>query len=178
MTRFCTHCGKELKNGETCTCFKDAFIAKVKVFLSGEPDEKKQGFFERDKTIVPEIIHADEGELPIKQYKLAKLRSKIRGHYAEGNLQVTNKRLIFRAPGIAATGKTLIHQEFDINEISGIDVQKGTKLSVLNVFASLLLTLFLSAELQTLFEAFYRKTALGAVFIAILFFLGCSYTFS
>lgn len=174
MAHFCTRCGKELKDGETCTCFKDTLVTKIKAFLSGEPNEKKLVFLERDKQIVPDIIQADEGEQPIKQYKLAQLRSKIRGHYAEGTLQVTNKRLIFRAPGIAATGKTLIHQEFDINEISGIDVQKGTKLSILNVFASLLLTLFLSAELQTLFEAFYRKTAFGSAFVAILFFLGCT----
>ncbi|MBR2861228.1 MAG: hypothetical protein IKB86_05260 [Clostridia bacterium] len=173
MSHFCTRCGKELTDGERCFCFWKSFVVKIKALLSGEPDKKKLGLLERDKQIVPDIIQADEGELPIKQYKLAKLRSKIRGHYAEGNLQVTNKRLIFRAPGIAATGKTLIHKEFSINEISGIDVQKGTKLSVLNIIGGLLLTLFISLDFQSLFEKFYHKTEFVSAFFAILLFLGC-----
>ena len=124
---FCTKCGKELIEGEKCSCRKNNFtINGINTIRNTFNNSGNQiNFLERNKNIVPDCVSADDGEKTIKQYKLAKLRSKIRGQYAEGRLQVTNKRLLFRAAGVSTLGKTIVQQEFAINDIAGVEVQKG-----------------------------------------------------
>ncbi len=174
MAQFCTKCGKQLKDGEHCTCATDKVISRVKGLFKDRATEANGSLFKRDTPIVPDLIRPDEGEIPIKQYRFARLRSKLRGQYAEGYLQVTNKRLVFHAPGLSTVGKTLVHHEFEVNSIAGIDVQQGTRLSVLNVIGGLLLTLLISAELRSIFEAFYNESEFAATFVAVLLFLVCA----
>lgn len=96
--------------------------------------------FERNMNIVPDIIKANDGEVPIKQYDIAKLRSRITFAKAEGRLQVTNKRLIFRATGRSFMGKVSLHQEFKINELAGIEFRNRPELNIFNFFWSLIIT--------------------------------------
>lgn len=90
----------------------------------GEPETNTKNAYERNMNIVPDCIKADEGEIPIKQYTIAKLRTLHKFHWAEGRLQVTNKRVIFRAPGKSIMGRTVLQHEFAIDEIAGIEARK------------------------------------------------------
>ena len=175
MVRFCTKCGKPLDENGKCNCVQQSFITKLKAVF-GRTTEQID-FLERNKAIVPNCVKPDEGEQTIKQYKLAKLRSKIRGQYAEGRLQITNKRLLFRAAGVSSLGKTTVQHEFNINDISGVDIQKGSKISVLNIIGALLLSFILTAEAQSVLETLYLKTGSFASFAAFFLFVICTLLF-
>lgn len=90
----------------------------------GEPETNTSNAYERNMKIVPECVSADEGEIPVRQYTVAKLRTLHKLHWAEGRLQVTNKRVIFRAPGKSIMGRTVLQHEFAIDEIAGVEVRK------------------------------------------------------
>jgi hypothetical protein len=61
---------------------------------------------------------------------------------AEGRIQVTNKRVIFRAAGRSIAGRTTLQHEFAIDEIAGIEAQNNFKFSFLYVvFAALIMAL-------------------------------------
>ena len=107
---------------------------------SSEFQNRDSGSFERGSKIVPDIIAANDGEIPIKQYNIAKLRSRITLSRAEGRLQVTNKRLIFRATGRSIMGKVTLHQEFKINELAGIEFRNRPEFNIFNIFLGLILT--------------------------------------
>lgn len=117
----------------------DSFMSQVK---EKNAEMKKQNLdsFERNKLIVPDVIDANDGEIPIKQYEVAKLRSRIILSKAEGRLQITNKRLIFRAAGHSVMGKVTLHEEFKIDEIAGIEFRNRPSFNFFNMILALLLT--------------------------------------
>ena len=181
---YCTKCGKALAEGERCDCKKSGFNITKDLFAdiaktSGAEAEKvsDHNLVEKDKRIVPDCVRPDDGEQPIKQYRLAKLRSRIRGQYAEGRLQITNKRLLFRATGIASFGKSVAQEEFAVNEISGIEVKKGNRLSGLNVFAAVLLGGMATITAQGIVSTLYDSAAVVAYFCAIISALAGILTF-
>ena len=176
---YCTRCGKKLEDGEACTCKKSSFWGGVKEKLCKIIDRnpEKITFLEREKQIIPESVKPDAGEIPIRQYKLARLRSKVRGQYAEGRLQLTNKRLLFRAAGFSSLGKILIQHEFDVNEIAGVEVQKTNKISFLNFIGSVFLSWILSGEVKGWFEKIYINNDSLALLLAIVLFSICVVVF-
>ena len=97
------------------------FWKRYKVRLGLEEPEEAENVYERGMKIVPDCISADEGEIPIRQYVVAKLRTLHKLNWAEGRLQITNKRVIFRAPGHALMGRTVLQHEFAIDEIAGVE---------------------------------------------------------
>lgn len=170
MAKFCTKCGKELLEGEVCNCKKNGLLASLKALVGAgvSATPENDSILERTKKIVPDSIRPDAGELPIKQYCFARLRSRFRGQYAEGRLQVTNKRLLFRAPGISSLGKTIEQKEFSINEIAGIEVKKGNRISALNVFLCIILSLFISSMVESVFDALRTKSEFLATFLSYI----------
>ena len=113
------------------------FIVKMKNKLGfGTPESNALGVYERNKKIVPECIETNENEVPIKQYNIAVLRSRMKLARAEGRLQVTNKRLIFRATGRSLNGKTVQEQEFQLENLKGIEFRKDFRFSLLSYFLS------------------------------------------
>ena len=93
----------------------------------GNPELNEGDAFETDKKIIPDCVNANEGEIPVKQYEVARLRNRILGiPYARavGRIQVTNKRVIFRAPGRCLAGRTTLQHEFAIDEIAGIEARR------------------------------------------------------
>ena len=98
----------------------------------GEPETNDVDYYERNLEIVPQCIDPDSGEMPIKQYDMAVLRTRLILSRAEGRLQVTNKRVIFRATGRSLMGRTTLQHEFAIDEISGIKLRKDHRFSFLN----------------------------------------------
>lgn len=96
--------------------------------------------FERGKRIVPDCIKANEGEIPVKQYRFAILRTRGAFEKAEGRLQITNKRLLFRATGRSLQGKTELHEEFNLSEIAGFEARNRHVFSLLKLIGAILLT--------------------------------------
>ena len=101
--------------------------------------------FERGKQIVPECIKANEGEIPVKQYRFAILRTRGAFEKAEGRLQITNKRLLFRATGRSLQGKTELHEEFNLSEIAGFEARNRHVFSLLKLLGAILLTAIFGA---------------------------------
>ncbi len=192
MTLRCEKCGRELREGEVCTCglaavpadptaktgltadetekasvksvfgtvsgaLKEAWgwvrgtAEKAKPVVSrlynrlmilrvraknrmgiGSPESNAFGVYERNLQIVPECIDTNENEVPVKQYNIAILRSRLKFMRAEGRLQVTNKRVIFRATGRSIAGKTVQQQEFALDHLKGIEVRQDYRFSIGN----------------------------------------------
>jgi len=108
----------------------------------GSPERNATDTYERGMEIVPKCISANENEIPVKQYNIAVLRNLLKFEHAEGRMQVTNKRVVFRAAGRSIGGRTTLQHEFAINEIAGIEARNNYKFSILYlVFAILIISL-------------------------------------
>lgn len=152
---YCTRCGREIKEGERCTCQSQTInwkapnwsdIANSKIvqtfFGIAEQAASPKEKFERGMKIVPENVTPDEGEVTIRQYDLCRLRSRLKFMFAEGRLQVTNKRLIFRAKGTSLTGSTVLQQEFNISELGGFQVNRNFRFKILDLLFGILIVAF------------------------------------
>jgi hypothetical protein len=119
------------------------FFRKMKNRMGiGSPERNATDTYERGMAIVPECISANGNEVPVKQYNISILRNLLKFERAEGRLQVTNKRVIFRAAGRSVGGRTTLQHEFAIDEIAGIEANNNYKFSFLYlVFAVLIITL-------------------------------------
>ena len=179
MQRFCTRCGRPLAEGEVCNCptpptwqeqLRNKYEEVKEKALSYLPKNNKFTFLERGKKITPDCISPNEGEIPVRQYKLAKLRSRLRGSYAEGRLQVTDKRVIFRAAGYSSKGKTITQEEFSVGEIGGVEIKKNNRLSGINVFISLFLSAWISTDVGSFFEAMNQEFQFVALFLTSMLF--------
>ncbi|MGC4018126.1 MAG: hypothetical protein QM793_02045 [Muricomes sp.] len=136
MAKFCNQCGRPLADGEICQCQRqntasvsgEDGIPFRKLIGAGESDNNDvQGCFERGKRIVPELAAPCEKEVHVKQYHICNARSRIRGLWQEGNLQVTNKRILFRLSGRSWIGRAMTHTEVGIDEIASISISKGVR---------------------------------------------------
>lgn len=135
MANFCTKCGKPI---DECTCSKTAtptFTSSNVGFLEGmknrmgigEPETNSAPPYERGMHIIPDNVKSSDGEIPVKQYTVAKLQNSFLGipiGKAEGRLEVTNKRVIFRALGRCISGRMTLQQEFTIEDIAGIEARR------------------------------------------------------
>lgn len=106
--------------------------------------------FEYNVPIVPDCVKPEENEVVVKQYNIARLRTRLKFMKAEGRLMVTNRRVLFRAAGTSLTGNLLQEHEFNLDELAGIEMHKDYKFSLLNFFGSILveaLAMFLAMTL-------------------------------
>ena len=89
--------------------------------------------------IVPDCIVPTEGEIPVKQYNVATMSNL--NAQAEGRLQVTNKRVIFRATSSAYLSRATQHNEFAIDDIAGVSTVRNTKSSFILMILGFLVLL-------------------------------------
>lgn len=116
-----------------------SFITSIRDMTGmSEPSSSSEDPYEHDIPIVPDCIEPEENEIVIKQYNVAKLRTRLKFMKAEGRMMVTNRRLLFRAAGTSLTGNILQEHQFNIDEIGGVELHKDYKFSLLNVFLSLI----------------------------------------
>ena len=117
------------------------FISSIRD-LSGmcEPNSSFGDPYERDIPIVPSCVAPEENETVVRQYNIAKLRTRLKFMKAEGRLMVTTKRVLFRAAGTSLTGNTLQEHQFNLDEIGGVEIHKDYKFSLLNLFGTWILT--------------------------------------
>lgn len=150
MAKFCNQCGRPLAEGEVCRCQmkntgtvsgRDG-IPLGKLIGLGESDHNDvQGCFERGKEIVPDLIAPCEQEIPVKQYHLCNARSRIRGLWQEGKIQVTNKRILFRLSGRSWIGRAMSHTEFTIDEVAGVSISNGVRFGLWDFLLGFLISL-------------------------------------
>ena len=108
-------------------------------FMGGE--EFGDDAYERDLEIAPDCLDLSDGETPIKQYTVAKMNNRVLGipiERAVGKLQVTNKRVIFRAPGTGIAGRICQTNEFSVDELAGVTAQKRFVFQPWALFVSIL----------------------------------------
>ena len=107
----------------------------------GVPEQNAADTYERGMDIVPDCIKAGENEIPVKQYNIVVLRNLLKFERAEGRLQITNRRVVFRAAGRSAGGRTALQHEFNINEIAGVEARRNCKFSFLYlIFAAIIVS--------------------------------------
>ena len=104
-----------------------------------DPNSTTTDPYERNILIVPDLVEPEEGEHLVKQYNIAKLRSRSKFMKAEGHLAVTDKRVIFRAAGTSLSGNVVQQQQFRLDEIAGIEIHKDHLFSKANLVLALLL---------------------------------------
>jgi hypothetical protein len=105
----------------------------------GTPERNAADAYERGMAIVPDCIKANENEIPVRQYNVAILRSLLKFERAEGRMQVTNKRVVFRAAGRSVGGRTALQHEYAIDEIAGIETRSNYKFSLLYLIFAILI---------------------------------------
>ncbi len=193
MAKFCPNCGKPLIEGKVCSCGACTSVVnfdKLKTVVEsttnrmgiGIPQEEKVNVYENDKPIVPDCVNPTEGEITVKQYEVATLRNRILGipyAKAKGRVQVTNKRVIFRAPGRSITGRTTLQHEFAIDELAGMEIRKENYFSFWDfVLGSFISSIGSSLCTSLLFlicsNGFQEGNFGGLIFLSFLFGIaGC-----
>ena len=149
---FCKFCGKQIEEGKVCGCQTSTkpiidkerakgFIESMKNRMGiGEPERNATDTYERGMNIVPDCIKPIAGEVPIKQYNVAVLRNVLRYERAEGRMQVTNKRVVFRAAGRSIGGRTALQQEFGIDKLAGVESQRNYRFGFVYLLVGILVT--------------------------------------
>ena len=155
---FCTQCGIQLFEGEVCECAEEKqFCIECGAKLSGGHDcgctarEVPHTYTHSSMQIVSDYVSFMADEVPVKRYNITELRNLIRVTRAEGRLQLTSKRVIFRAEGRRANRQ--VHREFAISEIAGIDAVSKYRFSLSH------------------FVIGFMTVLIAAVFIAIMTFM-------
>ena len=126
------------------------FIMSMKNRMGiGSPERNATDVYERKMNIIPENIRANENEIPVKQYNVAVLRNMMKFERAEGRLQVTNKRMVFRAAGRSLGGRTSLHHEYKVDEIAGIEARSNYRFSFCYLVLAFLIISLASAILYS-----------------------------
>ncbi len=151
------------------------FLTSVKELLGvSEVTSVTTDPYERNVPIVPDCIPPEENEIVIKQYNVAKLRSRLKLMFAEGRLMVTNRRVIFRASGTSLTGNTVQEHQFNLDEIGGVEIHKDYKFSLMSFFGCLLLWAVATVWTR---ERFSGMGSGASIIFVILGLLGMAPTF-
>lgn len=188
MAYYCVKCGRKLPDGAICPCrirrgtrqeggqSSQSGVSFQNILRMNDPDyDRNADYYEREKQIVPDLVAPCENEIPIKQYHVVDIRSRLQGLWAEGRIMVTNKRLLFRASGRSFIGRTRVEQEYELDEISGINISHGVRFSLFDFFNSLLLAALCGALVFLLLgkePAWLLPLLMTAGCIAGLYFLG------
>ena len=146
MKNYCRHCGAKLDPEQKHDCPKKIKWSKLrtcflKLFNKIGPNEEVDGteWLEKGKSIVSDVVDSTEGEITVKQYDVAQLRTRLKGCKADGKMQITNKRVLFRAAGKSLVGRTVYQSEFDISHIEGVEIGKGYRFMWLDFFIAIYL---------------------------------------
>ncbi len=147
-----------------------AFISSLRERSGiGEKTSDTVDPYEYNVPIVPDCIRPEDGEKVVKQYNIAKLRTRLKFMKAEGRLMVTNRRILFRATGTSLTGNIIQEHQFNLDELGGIEIHKDYKFSILSFIGCwLLVNCILSPLLIVLFRGVINNDWTSAV-VSMLF---------
>lgn len=183
MAKYCKFCGLPVKEGKNCTCEMSQNskkktndrVSDVKGKVEenmGIPNEKgRLESYERGKRIVPDCILPNEGEIPIRQYDIAKLRTVFKGAFAEGRLQVTNKRVLFRSSGYSLLGPNKAQYEFALDEIAGIEIRNDHRLGVFHLVVGITAFAVITSMMNEVFSKFSGFSPFFASVVTLALFI-------
>ena len=193
MACFCNKCGRPIADGESCSCSpkpvaegatkkaegvmdtaKDYMESMKNRMGIGDPELNKGDAYESDKLIIPDCVNSNEGEIPVKQYNVATLMNRIFAiPYAKaiGRLQVTNKRVIFRAPGRTLAGRTTLQHEFAIDELAGIEARREYVFNLWDLIVGFLVT-SVGFLVSLLVSSIWKDSRAASVIMAFVFGIG------
>ncbi|MCL2528452.1 MAG: hypothetical protein FWE42_08530 [Defluviitaleaceae bacterium] len=80
--------------------------------------------------MVPGQVKPMSGEVPIKQYHIANINNLLRINRTAGYLEITSKRIIYRAEKHTYISSSTTHNEFAIEEIAGLEVTNNHRFSI------------------------------------------------
>ncbi len=161
----------------------ESFREKVRKLATkvgfGSEDSYGKGAYETGASIVPDCLDLSDGEKPVRQYTVARMNNRILGipyEWAKGKLQLTNKRLVFRAPGSGMAGRTCLNYEFSVDEIAGVSAHRRYVFQAWALFVGLLLSaigagVFSLLVMRTVIRA-YDSRIMMAVLCGLLLGLG------
>jgi len=191
MGKFCKKCGTQIDEGKSCpkcaansvpassdgntifttseqkastdspSSFKNFLLSLKNRMGIGDPENDGSGIYERGMLITPDSIRSNEGEIPVKQYDVAVLRTRLKFMRAEGRMQVTNKRLLFRATGRSIRGRTTLQHEFAIDDIAGVEARRYFRFSFFDFFCGLVLAALFFYTFFVIFGASGNKALSG-----------------
>ncbi|MCI0558930.1 MAG: hypothetical protein MN733_10575 [Nitrososphaera sp.] len=90
--------------------------------------------------LLGEHLTPAEGELTVRAYHCTSLASRLLSLKAKGYLTITNKRVVFYAHGSSYAGKSVLHSEVPIADVSGINTYKGTYFSIGHFLGALIVS--------------------------------------
>lgn len=134
---------------------------------------ENSSIYETDMLIVPDCISANDGEVHIKQYKFAKLRTRILFEKSYGRLQITNKRIIFRAAGRSLFGKNILQEEFGIDQIAGVEIRCKKEFNFLNLLFGIILTALFGGLSYLISSNMDNVPAALVVIFGLFVLIGC-----
>ncbi len=148
MKNYCRHCGAKLDPEQKHECpklqiwatIKKVFFRLVNYLTNDDNIEANTDYYERGKAIIPECVRPEDGEVTVKQYDLAVLRTRHKLTRAEGKMQITNKRIIFRGTGRSPAGKTVFQSEFAMDKIDGVEIRRDYRFLFWDFFKNLYLS--------------------------------------
>lgn len=199
---FCPQCGKKLEEGELCSCPMSVakrnaanaqgnmnnaggevdLVGKISKSFSTLKDNIKDcyeglfkgKYYEIGENVIPDNVNANDSEIAIKQYdNVARLKSVGKLSWAFGKILLTNKRLIFRAPGYSPiSGKTILQYEFALDKLAGFEAKRAPKFSIWDLIGAFFVGSF-GGGLVSLLMKFCSEgsNALGLIFGLVLGFL-------
>lgn len=205
--KYCRFCGNQLIDGK-CECaeykrenadskprrpappllissFKpnfssfSAFMSSIRD-LSGMSEAASSAAdpYEYNVPIVPDCIKAEENEIVVKQYNIAKFRTRLKFMKAEGRLMVTNRRVLFRASGTSLTGNLLQEHQFNLDELGGIEIHKDYKFSLMSMLLSLLLLIGVGSLVAMAQFSMRNMNVVATIACAVLGLCGLVPTFA
>ena len=183
MAYYCVKCGRKLPDGAICPCRirrgvpqqeggqpAQSGVSFQNILRLNDPDyDRNTDYYERGKQIVPDLVAPCENEIPIRQYHVVDIRSRLQGLWAEGRIMVTNKRLLFRATGRSVRGKTTLQHEFALDDMKGFEIHKNYRFSILDLLVALICVAVVGAIFGAMVTGLFRSGAVaGSIFGLLL----------
>jgi len=108
--------------------------------LNKKLDNVKYNHNKLPNNIVPEIIHPCDGENPVKQYNFMEMKFPLFKYWANGLLQITNKRIVYTLLSNSCFGYDRMQSEFAIDDVASVTVGKTTSFNFLYPLLYLLIS--------------------------------------
>ncbi len=153
---------------------KNVFASFRDIASSGNEDvylHTADGNYEHEMWIVDECVVPTEKEIVVRQYDIARLKTPILKK-AYGRLEVTNKRVIFRAAGRSLTGPIITEKEFAVEEVGGIDIKSDYRFSIVDFLGAMFISGLISALFVLLLAYLLKNQAFaGMTVLSILTYI-------
>ncbi|HEY0019625.1 MAG TPA: hypothetical protein VGC13_25200 [Longimicrobium sp.] len=113
-------------------------------------------------------IVACEGEMVVRSYKCGVYKSLFLGTKADGVVEVTNRRILFKASDSADENRNTLYSEIPISEVSGLSLFKGLSFSIVAFLAGLIVSGLLVYAASQILSGLTREHATSGLLKFVL----------